>query len=329
MAKVDVIIPVYNTPIDYIRQAILSVLEQTFSDWQAVIVNDGSGARCTTQLESLLIELKDSRLRYVKSKNQGVAAARNLGIASSDSMFIALLDSDDVWYPDKLARQLKVIKEHPNVSLVFACSDLLFGDDMTGLQRVTAKTRGCNELSQHDACVRMLHSNFVDVNTVMFCRADVESVGLFDENFHSLEDKELWIRMLLAGQRFYHIPETLAAYRIHATNMSKNVGKMRDGRMKLIWKVDSLLDQGPSWLRSEYPALRRSMVRHVYREITETYLESGRFAQALWYAMPWYNGMSMQTARLCATACMGVIGLRRLLRTHQSCTTGRAGGLAD
>lgn len=311
MAQVDVIIPVYNTPIAYVRQALTSVLAQTFADWRSIVVNDGSAAEYTLQLERLVQEFGDPRIKYVKSENRGLPAARNLGIASSDSPFIALLDSDDAWYPNKLARQLELMSEHADAALVHACSDLLFGEDMSGLRRVPPQDRGSNQLSQHDACVRMMRSNFVGVNTVMFRRAEGERVGFFDGSFRSLEDKELWIRMLLAGQRFVHIPETLAIYRIHATNMSKDVAKMLDGRMKLIRKIDSSLETGPPWLRAEWPALRRAMVRHAYHEVAETYIESGRFMQALRYAMPWYSGLSVPSARMCAVAGLGAMGLKR------------------
>lgn len=310
MARVDVIIPVYNTQIGYVRQALMSVLAQTFDDWRAVVVNDGSEARYATQLESLLNELNDSRIRYVKSENQGVSAARNLGIASSNSPFIALLDSDDTWYPNKLARQLEVMRSHTDASLVHTCCDRLLGDGMSSLRRIPPKEQGSNDLSQHDACVRMLRGNFVITSTVMFRRSAGESIGLFDGSLRANEDKDLWIRMLLAGQRFSHVPETLSVYRVHATNTSKNAEKFLDGRMKLIRKVDSFLEQGPPWLRAEWPALRQTMVRHAYNEMAETYLESGRFSQALKFAMPWYSGVSVKTARTCAVACLGVMGLR-------------------
>lgn len=311
MAQVDVIIPVYNTNISYVRQAISSVLAQTFDDWRAMIVNDGSQPEYSTQLEQLLKKLDDSRIHYIKSANQGLPAARNLGIGNSDSPYIAFLDSDDAWYPNKLERQLETMQTHSDIALVHACTDLLYGDDESGLHRVTPTEQNTNGLSQRDTCVKMFQRNFVSINTVMLRRTAGESVGMFDGGLRSLEDKDLWVRLLLAGHRFHHIPETLAIYRMHTSNMSKDAEKMRDGRMKLIHKIDSLLDQSPPWLHAEWPTLRRTMVRNTHREMAETYLESRRFTKALRYAMPWHSGISGQTAKMCAAACLGAISVRR------------------
>lgn len=311
MAEVDVIIPVYNTPIEFVRQALGSVFEQTVGDWRAVVVNDGSSPESTRQLERLLSEANDPRLRYLKTENRGLAAARNLGIAESDSPFVALLDSDDMWYPRKLERQLEVMREGAAVPLIHGFSDLLIGDDIKGLRRVQPRDRGYNEMDQDEVIVRMLRGNFVAVNTVMLRRSVGQSIGFFDENMRSLEDKELWIRLLLAGHRFRDVPETFAIYRVHANNMSKDVVKMRGGRMKLICKIDGLVDGGPRWLRSRWPELRSEMVRNTQVEVAGSYLESGRYALALKHAMPWHSGGSRRAARVVLASILSLVGLRR------------------
>jgi glycosyltransferase involved in cell wall biosynthesis len=311
VALVDVIIPVYNTPIGYVREALVSVRAQTFADWQAIVVNDGSAPAFTVQLKQLVAELDDPRIRYVQSDNRGLPAARNLGIESGSAPFVALLDSDDAWHANKLERQLAVMQASPDVALVHACTDLLHGDDASGLQRVPPRDRGLNQLSQRQMIERMLQGNIVAVNTALFRREAGAAVGFFDADFRSLEDKEFWTRLLLSGARFLHMAETIAIYRMHGSNMSKNVDKMRNGRLQLVSKLDRLVPTGPEWLRQEWPALRRNMVRHANQEAAETYLESGRFPQALRELAPWRCGLSGHTLRLAATALLGVIGLRR------------------
>jgi glycosyltransferase involved in cell wall biosynthesis len=309
--QVDVIIPVYNTPVGYVREALESVQAQTLQDWRVVLVNDGSRPDYTVQLEALLDGLADPRIRYVKSENRGLPGARNLGIASSDSPLVAFLDSDDLWYPDKLQVQADLMRERPDVDLVHACSDLLHGDDHANLERVPPDDRGLDRLSQREACLRMLRGNFVGVNTVMVRRASGEGIGFFDASFRSLEDKEMWSRWLISGRRFLHLPRVLAVYRVHATNMSKNALHMRRGRLDLVRKVDTLVPGAPAWLGEAWPKLRREMLAHANQETAETFLEAHDPGQALRYAVPWRSGVSVHTARLFAASLAGLLGWRR------------------
>ena len=93
MSQVDVVIPVYNTPIRYVRDALNSVSQQSFEDWTTIVVNDGSAADYSLELESLIEEFAERRIRYLRSENRGLAAARNLGISSGKAPFVALLAS--------------------------------------------------------------------------------------------------------------------------------------------------------------------------------------------------------------------------------------------
>ncbi|MBK8323919.1 MAG: glycosyltransferase family 2 protein [Betaproteobacteria bacterium] len=311
MPQVDVIIPVYNTPDAYTREALDSALAQTFRDIRVVVVNDGSGEACTAALEALIASRDDPRIRYCKSHNRGLAGARNFGIASSDSPFIALLDSDDAWYPHKIERQLELFDLHPAADLIFLSSDLQYGADVAGLRRIPPQPYGVNELGPVRACQRMLRGNFVSVNTTMFRRAAAAEVGFFDEQCRTLEDKDLWIRMLLKGKRFLHFPEVVAIYRIHPSSLSRNPEKMRDGRLRIIGKMDSLVGTGVEWIDRDWPGLRREMLHHAYHEASETYMETGQYLKALWSVMPWHAGFSGRSARLAAKAALRTLGLNR------------------
>lgn len=308
---VDVIIPFYNTPIGYVRQAIESVRAQTLQDWRAVVVNDGSDAKSTEALDALVRGLRDARVEVVTSENRGLSAARNLGIESSDSDFIAFLDSDDLWYPDKLRIQFDAMRDHPDVDLVHASCDRLIGDGQCNIRQVPARDTGLNELTQREACARMLRGNFVSGNTVMVRRSAGGEIGFFDATFRSLEDKEMWSRWLIAGRRFLHLPVPLAVYRIHATNMSKNALHMRQGRMRLVHKIDTLLGGSSASPLAHWPRLRREMVFRANQETAEAYLDSRTYVQALRYAMPWHSGLSMHSARLVTLAVLGGLRIRR------------------
>lgn len=310
MPQVDVIIPVYNTPHDYTRAALDSALAQTVRDIRVMVVNDGSNEETTARLEALVADRADARVRYLKGPNRGLPGARNVGIHASDSPFVALLDSDDIWYEDKLERQLRMFAEHSDLDLVHCCSDLLYGADMSGFRKVPPKDRGTNGLGPEDAVVRMLRGNFVGVNTAIFRRASAARVGFFDEQCRTLEDKDLWVRMLLDGQRFGHFLDVVAIYRKHPVSLSRNPEKMRDGRLRLIGKMDALQGTGIAWLDRVWPALRRELLQHAYQEVTETYLETGQYLQALKHAMPWYSGLSTHAVRLGIKSALGALGLR-------------------
>ena len=318
MAQVDVVIPVYNTPIGYVRQALSAVLGQTFPDWQAIVVNDGCRPDHGAQLEALVEALNDGRIRYLKTENRGVSQARNLAIRSSRSPFVALLDADDIWYADKLARQIEVMRSTPSAALVHTCSDRLVGDDLRDVRRIAPKEQGTNELPTREACVRMLLGNYVGTSTVLVRRAVLERVGLFDPALAGCEDKELWLRMLLAGERFVHLAEALAVYRVHASNSSKQAETMRDGRIKLVQRFDASIGRDVPWLSALWPAIRREMIRHAHREVAETHLEAGRFSQALQEAAPWRSGFSRDSIRLCAAAVLGLLRVRRQPAVHGS-----------
>src|ERR1700730_233454 len=123
MPRVSVIIPAYNTA-HYIEATLESVLAQTFPDYEVIVVNDGSPD--TPALERVILKY-ESRIRYIKQENRGLAGARNTGIRLARGELLAFLDSDDIWVPDYLASQLKLFEETPSLDVVY--SDALhFGD---------------------------------------------------------------------------------------------------------------------------------------------------------------------------------------------------------
>jgi len=111
MVKVSVVIPFYNR-IDWTKEAINSVLSQTFQDFEIIVIDDGSEEEYKSEIEEL-----DSRIIYLRQENRGVSAARNVGIRHSSGEFIAFLDSDDLFLPEKLQIQISVMEEHPNILL--------------------------------------------------------------------------------------------------------------------------------------------------------------------------------------------------------------------
>src|ERR1700748_2633570 len=115
MPKVDVIIPAYNAA-RYLPTAIESVIAQSFEDWQIQLVDDGS-TDTSSEVVAPFIERFCSKLNYIRQPNQGLPAARNAAIRNSSAEFLALLDADDIWLPNRLAESLKSFENRPQVGL--------------------------------------------------------------------------------------------------------------------------------------------------------------------------------------------------------------------
>lgn len=183
---VSIIIPTYNRAW-IVRDAIDSVLGQTYADFELIVVDDGSTDRTPEILNSY-----GDRLRVIRQANQGVSAARNRGIGASSGPLIALLDSDDIWLPEKLTVQVDFFKKHPS-ALICQTEEIWIRNCL----RVNPGKR--HRKPSGVIFERSLDLCLVSPSAVMVRRALLEVVGLFDENLPACEDYDLWLRV---GCRF-------------------------------------------------------------------------------------------------------------------------------
>jgi len=236
MTRVSVIIPTYNRA-GYLGEAIQSVLDQTFSDFELLVVDDGS----TDNTREVVASFKDVRVRYIQQENRGVAAARNAGIKASDGEYIAFLDSDDIWLPENLEIKVKLLDSRPEVGLV--CSDAYFFDNSSGatlcrlwhdpkspawFDPVRAARQPLKELIRK-GCLIMPPASLVRSQVVT-------AVNYFDESLPTSEDWDFIIRIV---QRFQVeiIDMPLLKVRRHSTNLSENQEKMYRGAVAAINKA--------------------------------------------------------------------------------------------
>lgn len=183
---VSVVIPTHNR-CDTLERAILSVLAQSYHDFEIIVVSDGS----TDNTKNLVDELstKDNRITFVEYfPAKGGNHARNVGIHSSKGEFVAFLDDDDEWYPDKLASQLAVMNSSDKIGLVYTGVCSIFINE--GIKyNITKKKSG-------DLSKDILISNYIGTtSTVMAKKKLLDSVGGFDENLKAAQDYDLWIRI--------------------------------------------------------------------------------------------------------------------------------------
>ncbi len=162
-----------------------SVLSQTWTDFELLLVDDGSTDETYTRLSQ---EIADSRLRLFQTSNRGVSAARNYGIKQAQGEWVAFLDSDDRWLPEKLARQIACIERHPDLVWVH-------GEEIWIRNGVRVNPMKKHKKSAGDIFPQALKLCCVSPSTVMIKRQLFEEVGVFREDFPVCEDYDLWLKI--------------------------------------------------------------------------------------------------------------------------------------
>ena len=213
---VSVIMPAYNAS-NYIQEAINSVIAQTFTDWELIIVDDGSTDNTAMLVKEYL--LKDSRIQYFYQENGKQGKARNFAISKSKGEYLAFLDADDLWLPEKLEIQLLEIKDK-NVDLLFADSYVFNNDQIQDTsQNMNIPTSVYYDIS---SLKLFLKGNRIPILTVLVKRDKVLAVGGFSEALHiqNIEDYHLWLKLLMTGCVLYSSDSIIAKYRVHNSSVT-------------------------------------------------------------------------------------------------------------
>ncbi|MAT90864.1 MAG: glycosyl transferase [Flavobacteriaceae bacterium] len=189
MPKFSVVISVYNKE-RYIANTLKSVLSQTVSDIEVVVLNDGSTDGSEAVIKSFLL---DERIRYFSKPNRGAGAARNYVIQKADADYIALLDADDVWAPDYLEEQLRLIEKYPQHS-VFATNSQLYQRGRILKRDYSIPIDHTSDLVVNFFSASYIHS-IVNSSSCVVHRSVFETVGLYNPSIKSGQDTDLFIRM--------------------------------------------------------------------------------------------------------------------------------------
>lgn len=235
--SVSVIIPTYNRK-DLVLETINSVLKQTFKDYEIIVVDDGSTDG--TQLE-LSYLVHSGKLRYVYQENNGLASARNRGIDESVGRYLAFLDSDDIWLPSKLEKQVAMLEKDPHCAMVYTDSRNFNEYGLSPVSRLVSSDKNTMAGMIWEYLVM---GNFINPSTVLIRKTVIGQVGYFDTALKMGEDWDFWMR-IAHKNRIGFIDEALVHYRIHSNNMTKNTAVLTQYLTLIINKtfMKSLMDK--------------------------------------------------------------------------------------
>jgi glycosyltransferase involved in cell wall biosynthesis len=259
LSLISVIIPVYNAELT-IEETAKSVLNQTFKDFELIVINDGS----TDLTLDILCKIKDPRLKIFSYPNSGLSTSRNRGIKHACSEFISFIDADDLWTPDKLEAQLNVLKENPGADVAYSwtCCIDKFGNLLDYGIRYTVNGYVFPDL---------LTYFFIGSGSNGLIRKKVfDEVGQFDETLTSAEDWDMFLK-IAARYHFAAIPLPQILYRISDNSMSRNVIRQERETLKVLERAFSQ-EPGKSLLhlkRRTYANLYIYLTAHALRGVPD------------------------------------------------------------
>lgn len=212
MPKVSVIMPVYNGEA-YLREAIESVLQQTFGDFEFIIINDGS----TDGSESIILSYRDTRIVYLQNEgNKGVIYTLNRCVKEAKGELIARMDADDIAMPGRLEKQVSYMESHPEVAVLATTVQLV---DAEG-QPIANWKEDRQSVSEHQIRSSLASNNCIAHPSVMV-RKDVYEQYLYEYDQKYSEDYDLWLRLISENKRIAKLPEPLLKHRILPTSVTR------------------------------------------------------------------------------------------------------------
>lgn len=209
MPIVSVIIPTYNSA-KTIDETLQSIAEQTFSDWEAIVFDDGSKDTTAQQVESWCA--RDSRFRFFYGPNRGVSSARNRAVRHTEAPWLLFLDSDDLIHRDHLRKMLEAAGTNPSADLLYANGARLTSDGNIGVPEISPQ----NDYFKHTGS----HNPFY-THACLLRRDIFNEFGGFDETLVTCEDWDLWQRLARAGSKFAAVNECLAFYRMRRGSLTR------------------------------------------------------------------------------------------------------------
>ena len=273
---VSVVIPTYNNAA-HVADAVRSVLDQTYANRQVIVVDDGS----TDDTPAVLASFRD-RVRCVRKKNEGAAAARNMGVHLAQGSYVAFLDADDLWAPTKLREQVDVLLASPEFPVVHADSAVIdaSGNVVKESAAPGRQTKNGKVFRQFFLCPISL----ILTSTVLIRKDCFDKVGLFDPRYPVFQDYDFFLR-LAWEYPVYYLARPLASYRLSPgsltrTDIQRNVQEQQQILEAFIAERSAYFASHPRLLRRKWRRFHFDSAMALFHH--EAYAEShARFARCL------------------------------------------------
>lgn len=252
--EVSVIIPTYNRS-SMVQLAIKSVQEQTFSDLEIIVIDDGSNDN--TQEVISQFQKSDNRIVYLYQNNQGPSVSRNTGIKSSHGKYISFLDSDDLWKPDKIEKQLSIFKQHEDIDVVYV--NYINIDNSGDFISYNLSSEADNKFKSFSLYEKLFYFCAVtgSDSSVIAKRDAIIRTGFFDEHLYVSEDRDYWRRMAISCN-FYFLDEYLVLIRRHKNSQTGDINRAWESDQQYLIK---LYNEVPTYYRFHLPEVSYQMYK--------------------------------------------------------------------
>ena len=268
----------------FLREAIDSILSQTYTDWELFLVDDGSTDR-STEIAKSYVRQHPEKIFYLEHYghvNKGMSASRNLGIEQARGEFVGFLDADDIWFPDKLRAQVGILRTHPEVSMVAAPAMNWHSDGAKSIQPMTVP-RGVLPPGAWIPKILQQDDNAACPSSVLLRAGILKQVGGFETSFKGplmlFEDQVTWFKITLASPVYFQ-PEPLTLYRIHAESccVSTPLNLERAGRIVLYARLAEFIrtSTGPASKRGLLLAMARTRIGELLLRTERQHRESAK-----------------------------------------------------
>ena len=276
MKLVSVIIPIYRVE-KYIAATVESVLAQTYKNFELLIVDDGSPDKSV----EICQQFTDSRIRIIRQENRGVAAARNTGIRHAKGDYLAFLDADDIWLPEKLEKHVEHLNNSPTVGVSFCRSAFIDQAgkrlgiyQITKLQEITPLDILCRTPVGNGSVPVIRRQTLEDIAFVDNLYGTAEKFYFDDDRLlHPSEDVECWLRIMMKTQwKIEGISEALTLYRVNSQGFSAQLMKKLNSWVKMLEKARAYVT--PELMAKWYKIAMAYQLRHLARRAVT--LEDGK-----------------------------------------------------
>jgi glycosyltransferase involved in cell wall biosynthesis len=239
-AAVSVVIPTFNRP-GLLERAVRSVLAQTFTDFEIIVVDD----RSTDSIDAALGTCRAANARVIRlGRHRGAAAARNAGVRAARGRFVAFLDDDDRWLPTKLARQVARFEEAPAGTGLVYCGFRLVSDASGRIDRCYEPEEPAVTFSE------LLRSSHFGTSIPLIARECLDRVGSFDEELPASQDRDMWLRLARLFE-FAFVPEILAECHVHGRQITTDLDAKIEAKERLLEKYGRDFERHPSACAAE------------------------------------------------------------------------------